>query len=80
MTEPGKARTWAELEAWFTGENEGRLVVYSPDTNPEWDDLWLALDGDDSEIGRGMRSQSLSTADLRWLHTVLTLWLGEARR
>jgi hypothetical protein len=70
-----KAHTWAELEAWFTGENTGRAVFYSPDTNSEWDDLWFAVqtDTDEAEIGRGMRSISLSPTDLDWLKKVLVL-------
>jgi hypothetical protein len=70
-----KARTWADVEAWFTGEDTARAVFYSPDTNPEWDDLWFAvqIDTTEAEIGRGMRSISLSLADLEWLRRVLVL-------
>lgn len=70
-----RVRTWQELEDWFTGAAEGRAVFYSPDTGPGWDDLWLRL-GDEPELGRGVRSFSLSPDDLRWLHAVLARYLG----
>jgi hypothetical protein len=73
-----RVRTWAELEAWFTGEAEGVPVFYSPDTNPEWDDLWLRLDNE-PELGRGMRSFSLSAEDLHWLRAVLNVYFASTR-
>jgi hypothetical protein len=75
-----KARTWADVEAWFTGEDRGRAVFYSPDTNPEWDDLWFAVESgeEEAELGRGMRSISLSQADLDWLRRVLVLRAAES--
>lgn len=76
-----KARTWAEVEAWFTGEDTGRAVFYSPDTSPEWDDLWFAVQTDTqkAEIGRGLRSISVSAADLDWLRRVLVLGAASSR-
>ena len=74
-----RVRTWRELEDWFTGSQEGHAIFYSPDTDPDWDDLWLRL-SDGPELGRGMRSFSLSAGDLRWLHAVLDQYLAPPER
>jgi hypothetical protein len=73
-----RVRTWAELEDWFTGAREGLAVFYSPDTSPDWDDLWMRL-SDSPEIGRGMRSFSLSNEDVRWLHRLLSHHFNQAQ-
>ena len=70
MYEVRRVRTWRDLEDWFSGMAEGHAVFYSPDTDPKWDDLWVRL-SDGPEIGRGMRSFSLSNEDLRWLYELL---------
>jgi len=61
----------SEIQDWFTGADKGHAVFYSPDTSPDYDDLWMRL-SDTPEIGRGLRSFSLSTQDLRWLHELLS--------
>lgn len=76
--DPERVRSWQELEDWFSGAREGHAVFYSPDTSPEWDDLWVRL-SDGSEVGRGMRSFSLSNEDLRWLHELLAHHFGASK-
>lgn len=76
MDDPQRIKTFSELHDWFTGAREGHAVFYSPNTNPDWDDLWLRL-SDGPEIGRGIGSISLSNEDLRWLYTLLSHHFGK---